>query len=76
MDDYLTFSNITVQDIADNIILQTRDDEITLEYDDRISLVFAPAPSLATLPQLLEAQGEYLRDTTTVTILDDDSKRQ
>ena len=47
-------------------------DEITLEYDDSVILIFTP--NNAAIITGLEAQGEYVRDTVTVQITDDDSK--
>ena len=54
------------------IRLFTSNDEITLEYDDRVILSFTP-DNPALIPDL-EAAGEYVRDTATVHIIDDDSK--
>ena len=54
------------------IRLFTSNDEITLEYDDRVILTFTP-DNPAFIPGL-EAQGEYIRDTATVIIIDNDSK--
>ena len=54
------------------IRLFTSNDETTLEYDDSVILTFTPDnPALITG---LEAQGEYVRDTATVNIIDNDSK--
>ena len=54
------------------IRLFTSNDEITLEYDDSVILTFTPDnPAFITG---LEAQGEYVRDTVTVQIIDSDSK--
>ena len=54
------------------IRLFTSNDETTLEYDDSVILTFTPDnPAFITG---LEAQGEYIRDTATVQITDDDSK--
>ena len=47
----------------------TSNDETTLEYDDRVILTFIPDN-----PTRLEAQGEYIRDTATLNIIDNDSK--
>ena len=47
-------------------------DEITLEYDDRVLLRFTP-DNPALIPGL-EANGEYIRDTATVCIIDNDCK--
>ena len=52
--------------------LLTYDDDITLEYDDSVILTFTPNdPDLISS---LEAAGEYIRDTATVHIRDNDSK--
>ena len=54
------------------IRLFTSNDEITLEYDDRVILSFTPDnPALITG---LAAAGEYVRDTATVNIIDNDSR--
>ena len=50
--------------------LSAPNDDITLEYADRVQLRFTPeSPSLITT---LEGLGEYVRDTVTVNITDDD----
>ena len=52
--------------------LFTSNDEITLEYDDRVILSFTPDnPALITG---LEAEGEYVRNTATMNIIDNDSR--
>ena len=62
---------ISVENVAE-IRLFSSNDETTLEYDDRVILTFTPDnPALITG---LEAQGEYVRDTATVNIIDNDSK--
>ena len=54
------------------IRLFATNDEITLEYDDRVLLRFTPDnPGL--IPAL-EGVGEYIRDTATVHIIDNDCK--
>ena len=63
------------QGFADDIIVQTIDDDITLEYDDRINLVFTLSPPVSNLVAILEAQNEYLRDIATVIIEDNDGRR-
>ena len=73
--DFEPFPNISVQVVADNIVIQTIDDNITLEYNDRINLVFTLSSEEADLLQMLEAEGEYLRDTASVTIIDNDGKK-
>ena len=54
------------------INLLTANDDITLEYDDRVKLTFTP--SSADLLSDVESLGEYIRDTATVNIVDNDSK--
>ena len=57
---------------SEEIGLFTTNDEITLEYDDRVLLRFTPDnPGL--IPGL-EGFGEYIRDTVTVHIIDSDYK--
>ena len=53
----------------------TRNDEITLEYDDRVSLVYTP--EIADLAQLLEQQvpPEFLRANATLQIDDNDREK-
>ena len=54
------------------IRLFTRQDFINLEYDDRVILIFTPDdPSILSAA---EGVGEYIRDTATVNIIDNDSK--
>ena len=55
--------------------MQTIDDDITLEYDDRIDLVFTLSPPVSNLVATLEAQNEYLREIATVIIEDNDGRR-
>ena len=54
------------------IRLFTSNDQITLEYDDRVQLVFTP-DNPALIPGL-EDEGEYIRNTAIVNIIDNDSK--
>ena len=54
------------------IRLFTANDEITLEYDDRVLLSFTP--DYSALVPVLEGVGEYIRDTATVHIIDNDGK--
>ena len=54
------------------IRLLTTNDYITLEYDDRVLLRFTPNNS--DLIPALEGHGEYIRDTATVHIIDNDCK--
>ena len=62
---------ISVTNTAE-VHLDTRQDSIALEYDDSIIFIFTPDDS-GLIPRL-EAVGEYIRDTATVNIIDDDSK--
>ena len=54
------------------IRLFTANDEVTLEYDDRVRLDFDP--SAADLITGLESLGEYVRNTAIVNIIDNDCK--
>ena len=47
-------------------------DEVTLEYEDRVLLNFDP--TAADLITGLEAVGEYVRNTAIVNIIDSDCK--
>lgn len=47
-------------------------DKITLEYDDTVTLLFIPTNE--DLASALEDVGEYIRTTSTVTIVDNDSR--
>ena len=62
----ITFVNET------EIRLLTSNDETTLEYDDRVILTFTP--DNPALIRGLEAEGEYVRDSAIVHIIDNDSK--
>ena len=52
------------------IRLFTHNDEITLEYNDNVILMFTPDND--TLIPGIEDVGEYVRSTTTVIINDND----
>ena len=60
-----------------DIQLFTRNDDITLEYDDTVNLRFIPSAGL-TIPggllEQLDAAGEYIRDLAIVDIIDNDRK--
>ena len=56
----------------EDIRLSTVNDRISLEYNDRILLRFIPF-SFILIPDI-ENVGEYIRDTATVNIIDDDCK--
>ena len=59
--------------LSAEIRLFTANDEVTLEYDDKIRLEFDPTS--ANLITALEGFGEYIRNTAIVNIIDNDSKR-
>ena len=57
----------------ERIELSTRNDDITLEYDDTVLLVFTP--EISTLTNFYEREGEYIRDKAIVHIIDNDRKQ-
>ena len=61
---------------TDDIAIQlfSRNDDITLEYNDTVILRFIVNSGLASLIQQLRTAGEYIRDTATVDIADNDRK--
>ena len=62
---------ISVRNTAD-IRLFTSNDDISLEYDDRVLLVFTPDnPALITG---VEGLGQYIRTTSIVNIIDNDGE--
>ena len=64
-------SLISVTNTA-SIRLFTSNDDISLEYDDRVRLVFTPDnPALIAA---VESLGQYIRTTATVNIIDSDGK--
>ena len=69
--DFQRLAPIRVTNSA-QIRLFTAYDEITLEYDDRVLLMFTPDNTV--LIPALEGVGEYIRDTATVHIIDNDCK--
>ena len=69
--DFQRLTPIGVTNSAE-IRLFTANDEITLEYDDRVLLSFTPDNPV--LIPALEGYGEYIRDTATVHIIDNDCK--
>ena len=54
------------------IRLFTANDEVTLEYEDRVRLNFDP--TAADLITGLGSMGEYVRNTAIVNIIDNDCK--
>ena len=55
-----------------NVCLFIMNDEITLEYEDRVLLRFTPTH--VNLVPSLERNFEYIRDTAVVNIIDSDRK--
>ena len=50
----------------------TTNDEITLEYNDTVTLEYVP--DIPDFVQQVEFRGEFIRNTTTVYIIDNDRK--
>ena len=64
--DHIRFSNTA------RIVLFMVNDEVTLEYDDRVHLGFIP--DNASLIRELEDMGEFIRGSAIVNIIDNDCK--
>ena len=64
--DHIRFSNTA------RIVLLMVNDEVTLEYDDRVHLGFSP--DNASLIRELEDRGEFIRSSAIVNIIDNDCK--
>ena len=65
---------VEVEDNNDAMIdLRTRDDDVTLEYDDSVLLIFTPDED--DLIEFYEGEGEYIRDSMTIHIIDNDRKQ-
>ena len=56
-----------------NIRLFTSNDDVCLEYDDRVQLRFTP-DNLHLTPALEALGPEYIRATATINIIDNDCK--
>ena len=69
--DFETLLVISVRNTAD-IRLFTSNDDISLEYDDRVRLVFTPDNS--ALITAVESLGQYIRTNAIVRIIDIDGK--
>ena len=70
--DYQHFRQVTTSESgATSVTFVTWDDEVTLEYDESVSLIFTPENQL--LLDDIEAAGEFVRHTATVNIIDTDS---
>ena len=69
--DFVAMGSIRVINSTE-VTLLTVDDDMTLEYDDTVILTFTPDdPDLISS---LETAGEYIRDTATINIIDNDCK--
>ena len=69
--DFERLSQISVRN-TESIRLITANDDISLEYDDRVRLVFTPdIPAFITG---VESFGQYIRTTATVRIIDINGK--
>ena len=55
------------------IELHTRNDAVTLEYDDTVLLLFSPDED--DLIEFYEEYGEYIRNSVVVRIIDNDRKQ-
>ena len=77
MTDFIPFSTPDRMVTAtDDIPIQlfSRSDDISLEYNDTVILIFTPGSLSIHVIQELKAAGEYIRNTTTVNIIDNDRK--
>ena len=57
-----------------NIQVIPQSDTISLELDDRINLRFTPSDTSITPDAYFAERGEFLRDFTALSIMDDDSE--
>ena len=69
--DFESLQPIAVSNSAE-IRFSAVDDDITLESNDRVNLIFTP--EVPDLTDGLEGVGEYIRDTAVVNIIDNDRK--
>ena len=69
--DFESLQPIPVNNRADIRFFAANDGK-TLEFDDRVNLIFTP--DIPNLTVSLEAEGEYIRETATINIIDNDSK--
>ena len=67
------FEDISIRVHEDiHFLLFITEDDITLEYEDTVILRFTP--NYHALIPTVEQLGEFIRDTATVNILDNDSE--
>ena len=70
--EFETFNPVPVTDNQADIRLFTYNDDVTLQYDRTVILRFTPA--ISNFIDAVEAAGQFIRDTATVNIIDNDSK--
>ena len=64
--DFEDFGQLFISNAAE-VFLRTIDDDITLEYEDRIQINY-----YTRLPSFFEATGEYMRNAAIINIIDND----
>ena len=67
--DFVPFIELRVRNFVE-VVLFTTNDNVTLEYEDRVQLRY----SASHFASVLEDAGEYIRDTATLNIIDNDRK--
>ena len=72
-DFYLRDSPVRLVSGFSDVTLHASNDAVTLEIGDTVILRFDP--TAANIVDLVEGQGQFLRDTATVTIFDNDCKQ-
>ena len=66
------FSAVSTNNLPAEWRLDIEDDDIALEYEDQLNLVYNPLPS--NLIDRFEAGGQFVRSVVSVFIKDDDRK--
>ena len=66
-------THVTLSSGFSDVRLDASNDDVTLEIGDTVILRLDP--TAANIVDLVEGQGQFLRDTATVTILDNDCKQ-
>ena len=66
------FSSIFTNTLPAEWLLNIEDDDIALEYDDQLILVYSPHPS--TMIDRFEESNQFVRYNTSVHIVDNESK--
>lgn len=65
----MPFRELRVRNIVE-VFLITTNDNVTLEYEDRVQFRY----SASRFASVLEDAGEYIRDTAILNIIDNDRK--